>query len=106
VGNTPPLSLYDISLHPPNPATHCHSSSLPSLSFLDTRTRAIKQEWTILVDPVTQAADAGETAIARTDRLTTRAAALIREKESEGGTLLFQFESRSGSVFNGRVPKR
>ena len=47
---------------------------------------------------------AAETAISRVDRYTSGAAALVRAKESEGGTLSFQFETKSGrSIFNGEV---
>ena len=68
-----------------------------------TRTRTF-QEWIILDDPVTETADAAETALniaARTADASGAGAALERSKQSEGGTLVFHFESDSGgSVFN------
>ena len=52
-------------------------------------------------DPVTQTADSAETAVSLVDRYLGATAALERAKQSERGTLTFQFETRSGgTVFN------
>ena len=63
------------------------------------------QEWIILNDPVTETADAAETALglaARTADAAGSGAGLLRAKQSEGGSLLFHFESSvvGRSVFN------
>ena len=63
-----------------------------------------KQEWIILNDPVTETADAAETALnvaARTADASGAGSIPERSKQSEGGTLTFHFESEDGgSVFN------
>jgi hypothetical protein len=63
-----------------------------------------KQEWIILNDPVTETADAAETALnvaARTADASGAGSIPERSKQSEGGTLTFHFESEhGGSVFN------
>ena len=60
-----------------------------------------RQEWVILEDEATTKTDAGESAIALVDRYVTGSASLARAKPSEGGTLMFQFESvDGGTVFN------
>ena len=64
------------------------------------------QEWIILNDPVTETADAAETALNLAARVVAASASgagtiLPRSERSEDGTLLFHFESDSGgSVFN------
>lgn len=83
--------------------------ALPDVSFPDFANprahRIASQEWVILEDEVTSRTDAAEAALKLRDRSIGKvagAAILPREKESEGATLMFQFESTVDgvSVFN------
>ena len=91
------------SAHPPRFTKRIY----PTFSYqrhIDTYTY-VSQEWVILEDEVTSRTDAAEAALKVRDRSIGKvagAAILPREKESEGGTLMFQFESTAPgtSVFN------
>lgn len=90
----------------PTPACSSRCSS-PSRRFLTlpATARIASQEWVILDDEVTSRTDAAEAALKLRDRSIGKvagAAILPREKESEGATLMFQFESKvdGRSVFN------